>query len=118
VRSRTVAVALLSLVTGVGVASRLRADAPARIIAISAKRFEFSPREITLKQGETVKLVLTSEDVRHGFFVRPLGLDEEIVPGKTTEVVVTPKTPGRYTTICDRFCGAGHGNMKMTIVVE
>jgi heme/copper-type cytochrome/quinol oxidase subunit 2 len=31
---------------------------------------------------------------------------------------VTPKTPGRYTTICDHFCGAGHGNMKMTIVVE
>jgi cytochrome c oxidase subunit 2 len=65
-----------------------------------------------------VKLQLRSEDVTHGFFVRPLGIDEDIVPGRTTDVVLTPRTPGRYTTICDHFCGAGHGGMKMTIVVE
>lgn len=89
-----------------------------RVIAITARRFEFSPREVTLKVGETVKLQLTSEDGTHGFFAKPLGIDKEIVPGKTTEVVVTPKAAGRYTTICDYFCGAGHGGMKMTIVVE
>jgi cytochrome c oxidase subunit 2 len=98
--------------------SGLRAAEDARVITITAKRFEFSPKEITIKPGETVKLQLRTEDVTHGFFVKPLGIDEEIVPGKTTEVVVTPRTEGRYTTICDHFCGAGHGNMKMTIVVE
>jgi cytochrome c oxidase subunit 2 len=96
----------------------VRAAQDPRVITITAKRFEFSPREITLLEGETVKLQLRTEDVTHGFFVRPLGIDEEIVPGKTTEVVVTPRTQGRYTTICDHFCGAGHGSMKMTIVVE
>ena len=107
-------VALASLVlAGRGV----RAAEP-RVIAVTAKRFEFSPREITLKVGETVKLQLTTEDVTHGFFAKPLGIDEVIVPGKTTEVVVTPKAAGRYTTICDHFCGAGHGGMRMTIVVE
>ncbi len=35
-----------------------------------------------------------------------------------TDVVLTPQTAGRFTTICDHFCGSGHGNMKMTIVVE
>lgn len=89
-----------------------------RVIAITAKRFEFSPREITLKVGETVKLQLTTEDVTHGLFAKPLGIDEVIVPGQTTEVVLTAKAPGHYTTICDHFCGAGHGGMKMTIVVE
>jgi cytochrome c oxidase subunit 2 len=98
--------------------SLLRAAEELKVITIKAKRFEFNPKEITLRQGETVKLQLTSEDVTHGFFLRPLGIDEDIVPGKTTEVVVTPKTPGRYTTICDHFCGVGHGGMKMTIVVE
>ena len=88
-----------------------------RVIAIAAKRFEFSPREITLKVGETVKLRLTTGDVTHGFFAKPLGIDEVIVPGQTTEVMLTAKAPGRYTTICDHFCGAGHGGMKMTIVV-
>jgi len=65
-----------------------------------------------------VKLQLRTEDVTHGFFLRPLGIDAEIVPGQTTEVVVTPRATGCYTTICDHFCGAGHGGMKMTIVVE
>ena len=34
------------------------------------------------------------------------------------EITVTPQTAGTYTTICDHFCGANHGNMNMTIVVE
>jgi cytochrome c oxidase subunit II len=111
--------ALVALVAGLGLAgSRVRAAEEPRVVAITAKRFEFSPREITLKAGETVKLQLTTEDVTHGFFAKPLGIDEVIEPGKTTEVVVTPQAPGRYTTICDHFCGAGHGAMKMTIVVE
>ena len=99
-------------------AGGVRAAEEPRVVTITAKRFEFSPKEITIRQGESVKLLLRTEDVTHGFFVRPLGIDEEIVPGKTTEVVVTPRTEGRYTTICDHFCGAGHGGMKMTIVVE
>src|SRR5713101_6967958 len=114
-------IAALSIATAAALLpaeSTLRAEPEARVITITAKRFEFTPREITLKQGETVKLQLRSEDVTHGFFVRPLGIDEEIVPGQTTEVVVTPKAAGRYTTICDHFCGAGHGGMKMTLVVE
>jgi cytochrome c oxidase subunit 2 len=109
-----VALAGALVFTGNGV----RAAEEPNVLAITAKRFEFSPKEITLKVGETVKLRLTTEDVTHGFFSKPLGIDEVIVPGKTTEVLLTPKTAGRYTTICDHFCGAGHGGMKLTIVVE
>jgi cytochrome c oxidase subunit 2 len=113
------AAALVGLAAGLGLAGRgLRAEEEPKVIAITARRFEFSPREITLKRGETVKLQLTSEDVTHGFFAKPLGIDELIVPGKTTDLVVTPRETGRYTTICDHFCGAGHGGMKMTFVVE
>jgi cytochrome c oxidase subunit 2 len=89
-----------------------------RVVTITAKRFQFTPSEVTVKRGETVKLELRSEDVVHGFFMKTLGIDTEIYPGKTTEVVLTPQTAGRFTTICDHFCGSGHGNMKMTIVVE
>lgn len=89
-----------------------------KVIAITAKRFEFSPKEITIKKGETVKLQLRSEDVAHSFYVEALGLDEDIEAGKATEVTLTPQERGKYTTICDYFCGAGHRNMKMTITVE
>lgn len=88
------------------------------VVEITAKRFAFSPDRITLKKGETVKLRIRSEDVTHGFFLRPLKLDEEIPAGQTIEVTVTPETTGTFMTICDHFCGANHGNMNMTIVVE
>jgi len=88
------------------------------IVEITAKRFAFSPDKIVLKKDQTVKLRLHSEDVTHGFFLRPLGLDEEIPAGQSVDVTVTPKTAGTFTTICDHFCGANHGNMNMTIVVE
>jgi cytochrome c oxidase subunit 2 len=105
---------------GVGAARADEAGAggQARVVTITAKRFEFSPREVHLKRGETVRLQLQSQDVVHGYFSRQLGIDTEISPGKTTEVVVTPKEAGRFTVICDHFCGSGHGGMTMTFVVE
>ena len=97
--------------------TRAKAD-DVPVVEITAKRFAFSPDKVTLKKGQTVKLRLHSEDVTHGFFLRPLKLDEEIPAGKTVEVMVTPQVAGTFTTICDHFCGSGHGNMNMTIVVE
>lgn len=88
------------------------------VVEITAKRFAFTPDKIVLKKGQTVTLRLHSEDVTHGFFLRPLKLDEEIPAGQTTEVTLTPQVAGTFTTICDHFCGANHGNMNMTIVVE
>ena len=108
---------LLGALALLGSAPRAGAQEPV-VVQITAKRFQFTPSEIKLKQGEPAKLVLRSEDVVHGFYMKALGIDTDIKPGKTTEVLVTPKAPGRYTTICDHFCGSGHGNMKMTIVVE
>ena len=89
-----------------------------RVVVITAKRFEFSPSTITLKKGETVKLVVTSEDVTHGLFLRPLKIDTDLTPGETQQITVTPQTAGTFTAICHHFCGAGHGGMKLTVVVE
>jgi len=118
-RNRKTIFALLLLVAVMAVQGTDRAranDVP--VIDITAKRFAFAPDKVTLKKGQTVRLRLHSEDVTHGFFLRPLKLDEEIPAGQTVEVSVTPQTAGTFTTICDHFCGANHGNMNMTIVVE
>ena len=105
---------VLIVLTAAG--DRANAASP-KVIDITAKRFGFTPEQITLKKGETVTLRLHSEDVTHGFFMRKLKIDTEVEAGKTTDVTITPDTPGSYTTICDHFCGVNHGNMKMTIVV-
>ncbi len=88
-----------------------------KVIEISAKKFEFTPSEITLKKGEPVVLRLTSTDRVHGFFSKPLKFDTDIVPGKTTDFAVTPDTAGDFTIICDHYCGTGHANMKMKVSV-
>lgn len=111
------------LIMAIVLASAVAANTPSRaatprVVEITAKRFGFSPNQITLKKGETVTLRLTSEDVTHGFFMRALKIDEVVEPGKPTDITITPQTAGIFTTICDHFCGANHGNMNMKIVVE
>jgi cytochrome c oxidase subunit II len=88
-----------------------------RVIEIKAREFKFSPTEITLKKGEPVILRLSSEDRTHGFFLRALKLDAEIPPDKTVDMAVTPKSTGRYTALCDHYCGTGRGGMKMKVIV-
>jgi cytochrome c oxidase subunit 2 len=118
---RTLFLALLLATAGLPAApaqSPARAAGEPRTIAVTAKRFEFTPSSITVRRGETVRLVVTSEDVTHGFFQRALKIDADLVPGKASEIVLTPDTPGTYTIICHHFCGAQHGNMRLTFVVE
>jgi cytochrome c oxidase subunit 2 len=88
-----------------------------KVIAISAKKFAFTPSAITLKKGEPVILRLTSADRVHGFMSKPLKIDTDIAAGKTTDVTVTPSSAGNFTVICDHYCGTGHGNMKMKVAV-
>jgi len=115
---RPIRIAALAL-AAVAIATLARpASAEPRVVDIVAKRFQFTPNVVTLKKGEPVLLRLRSEDVVHGFFQRSLGFDTTISPDKTTEIPLTPGEAGRFLVICHHFCGAGHGGMKMTILVE
>jgi cytochrome c oxidase subunit 2 len=88
-----------------------------KVIEISAKKFQFTPSEITLKKGEPVILRMTSTDRVHGFMSKPFKIDTDIPPDKTTDVAITPETAGNFTIICDHYCGTGHSNMKMKVTV-
>jgi cytochrome c oxidase subunit 2 len=89
-----------------------------RVVEISAKRFEFNPKEVHLHVGETVTIRLVATDRPHGLLIKPLQVDLDASPEKPDQITITPTVPGRYTAICDHYCGMGHGNMKMTIIVE
>lgn len=117
-RNKIITTMLLAGACGIAIASVTpsSADSP-KVIAISAKKFEFTPSEITLKKGEPVILRLTSSDRVHGFMSKPLGFDTDIPDDGAKDVAVTPNTPGEFTVICDHYCGTGHGNMKMTVKV-
>ena len=86
-------------------------------VEVTAKRFAFEPAEITLKKGEPVDLVLTSEDVAHGVRIRELHLDLHAGKGKSAEMTFTPSITGTFVGHCSVFCGSGHGQMTLTIHV-
>jgi cytochrome c oxidase subunit 2 len=89
------------------------------VIKITAKRFEYNPKEITLKKGVPVILEFTSLDRLHGFKCSALGIRTDIKPGQVSRVPVTPQKVGDFEFHCDNFCGSGHGNMSgMIHVVE
>ena len=89
-----------------------------QVVTISAKRFEFTPNQITLKRGEPVTLRVSAEDRDHGLYQKDLKIDLDLTPDHLSEVTITPEKSGRFVAICDHFCGSGHGNMKMIINVE
>lgn len=112
---------LVLLIALAGSMSTLAAQgqpAPRRI-EIMARRFAFDQKEITLKKGEPVVLVLKSDDVAHGLRFRELNIDLKVRPHGATEVQFTPNVTGDFVGHCGVFCGSGHGSMTLTIhVVE
>jgi heme/copper-type cytochrome/quinol oxidase subunit 2 len=106
-----------------------------QIIAVSAKKYEFTPSEIRVKQGTKVELKVHSEDETHGMklSVYPEGAKDKKKPGllfdhpddngKVTKDVdqildFVAQDPGTYEFKCAKVCGMGHGRMKGTLVVE
>jgi cytochrome c oxidase subunit 2 len=120
-RSFSVATALLvSLASLVGAAGLLvgaaAADGP-QVIKITAKKFEYTPNQFTVKKNIPVVLQLTSADRSHGIAIPALNLRSDITAGKVTELKFTPAKSGDLKFYCDVFCGDGHDNMEGTIKV-
>jgi cytochrome c oxidase subunit 2 len=89
-----------------------------RVVKITARAFEYSPKEIILKKGEPVTLELTSLDLFHGFNVSELALRADLPPNQTARIRLTPRVAGTFEFHCDNFCGAGHEDMTGKIIVQ
>ncbi len=61
--------------------------------------------------GRPVRLLITSRDVIHSFFVPAFRLKKDAVPGRYTQMWFTATTPGRYRVECAEYCGIGHSDM-------
>lgn len=86
-------------------------------VEITAKRFSFTPDQLTLKRGQPVVLTLKSDDVAHGLRFRDLDLNIKAGKGHSAEVTFTPTRDGDFTGQCSVFCGSGHGRMKVILHV-
>src|SRR5580700_9840764 len=112
--STAAAVLICGFIQGAPVAV---AQEAARTIEIHAKRFSFDPAEITTKKGETVKLVVTSDDVEHSLLIPGLHVNATTKKDHPAEVTITPDKVGDFQGKCGHFCGSGHGSMKFVVHV-
>lgn len=94
-----------------------RAARPERVIHVTARKFEYSPSEITVKRGVPVILELTSLDRHHGFNLKAFNIRADINPGEVTRVRLLPQQTGHFPFACDVFCGDGHDDMSGELVV-
>lgn len=87
-------------------------------IRMTAKKYEYSPNELRVKQGEKVRLILTALDRKHGFEIKDLGIETKLEKGKETVVEFVAEKPGEFPFKCSSFCGFGHGRMRGKLIVE
>jgi len=88
-----------------------------RVISIQARKFSYTPNEITVSRGEHIILELTALDFVHGFNIPAFHVRSDIPPGKMTRVELHPTEAGRFTFLCDNFCGSGHEEMNGVLIV-
>jgi cytochrome c oxidase subunit 2 len=67
--------------------------------------------ELHVPAGRPVRLIMTSEDVIHSFFVPAFRIKRDLVPGRYTSVWFTATKPGTYNLFCAEYCGSNHSGM-------
>ncbi len=74
--------------------------------------------EIHIPAGQSVEVQLTSEDVIHSFWVPQLHGKVDMIPGKTTSIVLQADQPGTYFGECAEFCGVQHAKMQFLVIAD
>jgi cytochrome c oxidase subunit 2 len=73
--------------------------------------------ELHIPVGQPVKLIMTSQDVIHDFFVPGFRNKQDVVPGRYTTEWFTPTKPGTYHIFCAQYCGTNHSRMVGSVFV-
>jgi cytochrome c oxidase subunit 2 len=67
--------------------------------------------------GKPIKMLITSADVIHSFYIPAFRIKEDCVPRMETYFWFTPKEAGTYDIFCTEYCGLGHSGMFSKVIV-
>ena len=73
--------------------------------------------ELHVPVGRDVKMIMTSQDVIHSFFVPAFRIKQDVLPGRYTVTWFRATKPGVYHLFCAEYCGTQHSGMVGSIVV-
>ncbi|MFQ5776919.1 MAG: cupredoxin domain-containing protein [Terriglobia bacterium] len=93
-------------------------EPPVREIRMTAKKYKYTPKEIRLRQGERVRLIIKALDRKHGFEIKDLGIKTVLEKGKETVVEFVAARAGKFKFKCTVRCGWGHFRMKGKLIVK
>jgi cytochrome c oxidase subunit 2 len=73
--------------------------------------------ELHVPVGRDVKLIMTSQDVIHSFYIPAFRMKQDVLPGRYTVAWFRATKPGTYHLFCAEYCGTQHSGMIGSIVV-
>jgi cytochrome c oxidase subunit 2 len=103
-----------------------RVDPSALVVRVTAGqwfwKFQYADSGVTsttlyLPAGRQIDLQMTSLDVIHSFWVPEFRVKQDIVPGQTNEMRITPIKIGTYKVRCSELCGTRHAYMETSVFV-
>jgi cytochrome c oxidase subunit II len=74
--------------------------------------------EIHVPAGKAVRLVMSSQDVLHSFFIPSMRVKQDVLPNRYTTVWFDAEQLGQHTVFCTEYCGRGHSDMVAKISVD
>ena len=104
-----------------------RVDPDAMVVKVTAQQWSWSfeypsygvtSTELHLPVGKQVLLQMTSRDVIHSFWVPEFRPKQDLVPGRITELRITPTLIGDYKVRCAEMCGTSHAYMEQPVIVS
>jgi cytochrome c oxidase subunit 2 len=73
--------------------------------------------ELHVPLGQPVRLVMTSQDAIHSFYVPAFRLKQDVLPGRYTSLWFTATQVGEFRLFCAEYCGSQHSQMIGRVVV-
>lgn len=75
-----------------------------------------SSEQLVVPVGTPVKLIMTSRDVIHGFYVPAFRIKQDVVPGHATTTWFEATAAGSYDVMCTQYCGTRHSFMRAQVI--
>ena len=73
--------------------------------------------ELVVPIGQPIKLIMSSTDVLHSFYVPNMKIKRDVLPNKYTTLWFEPNREGTFHVFCTEYCGDGHSKMLATLKV-
>jgi cytochrome c oxidase subunit 2 len=74
--------------------------------------------DIHVPVNKPIRLLITSQDVIHSFFIPNMRFKQDAVPGRQIVGWFEATKPGKYELPCAELCGFGHSGMKGWLFVH